>query len=161
MNWEMHGRMARSHEFWIPRVLVSTAWIFRKASPWVTEWLLGCRHCSGRLLNSNFRAYQSLALRWSSYCDFKSAVFCQSLFFHPHNPWGAPPPHLLEAPSCALHGIIFGWDVPYTAEHHDPHVWSGSPVTSSLQQQLKRREREKEKKGKERRSWNGLSSNDR
>lgn len=67
-------------------------------------------HCSVRLLNYNFRAFQSLALRYSNYCDVKSAVFSASDFlggfFHPHDPQGSPLPPSYNLP-VALSMALF------------------------------------------------------
>lgn len=114
-------------------------------------------------MNSNFRAYQSLALRCSSNCDFKSAVFF--CFFSSSWPTGSPyPPFFplfyIYPWSSRLHSLWhYFWQrcsicssAPGSTSSRFERVWSGRPVTSSLQQQPKRGG-----KKNERRSWNGLS----
>lgn len=67
-------------------------------------------------MNANFRAYWSLAVGVAAIVIL--SLQCFSAFFHPRDPRGANIPpffpsfiFILKAPSCILHGIIFGHDV--------------------------------------------------
>lgn len=134
MNWEMHGRMACSNEFLIPCVLVSAAWMFRKAFPWVIITLKSVLFCEIKwiLILELIRVWL-----WGVAAFVILSLQCFSAFFIFSSPWptGSPYPpspffpsfiFILEAPSCTLHGIIFGRDVPYAAAHQVSHQLGSS-----------------------------------
>lgn len=88
---------------------------------------------------------------------------CFSAFFHPHDPRGAHiplfSPSYIYPWSSQLHSLWhYFWprcsicsSAPGSTSTGFERVWSGRPVTSSLQQQPKRGGKKNE------RSWNGLS----